>query len=211
MLLNKSLMNQVPQMNSNEYNVYKFIWNRRKVKRRWVNELCNNHKVSFLGIQESKAQHVDFFMIQSIWGHNNFEYDFIPANGLSGGLICIWERDEFVVYESIHGKGFLALDGYLKGLENRSIMINFYAPQDNDQKMQLWNDLIRLKNSKDGFWFTFGDFNAVRYAYERLGTQYSPRSASSFNKFIDGSEYVDVKLGGRKFIRINSNRLKLSC
>nr|GEU91313.1 cysteine-rich receptor-like protein kinase [Tanacetum cinerariifolium] len=52
--------------------------------------------------------------------------------------------------------------------------------------MKLCNDLIRLKNSRDGFWFTFGDFNAVR------------------------SEYVDVKLRGRKFTRISSNGLKLS-
>ncbi|GJW37507.1 RNA-directed DNA polymerase, eukaryota, reverse transcriptase zinc-binding domain protein [Tanacetum coccineum] len=44
-----------------------------KAKKDWIRELCNKNKVSFLSIQETKAEKVSDMEIKSLWGNTNFD------------------------------------------------------------------------------------------------------------------------------------------
>lgn len=53
-------------------------------KRRWINGLCNLHKVNFLGVQETKLTQVDLWMVCQVWGNTHFDFASSSARGLSG-------------------------------------------------------------------------------------------------------------------------------
>lgn len=42
--------------------------------RRIISRLCNNHRVSFLGLQEMHVSHVDLWKIKQLWGNYQFEF-----------------------------------------------------------------------------------------------------------------------------------------
>lgn len=78
-------------------------------------------------------------------------------------------------------------------------MVNVYGPQSITDKRELWENLINLKNSVDGCWIFFGDFNAVRTPDERCNSKFCKYTAADFNRFIAVAGLQEFNLGGRKF------------
>ncbi|GKB65918.1 RNA-directed DNA polymerase, eukaryota, reverse transcriptase zinc-binding domain protein, partial [Tanacetum coccineum] len=89
-------------------------------------------------------------------------------------------------------------------------MLNMYAPQDDRKKQELWRLILQFMASKPGNYFIFGDFNVVRYAYERIGSSFNSRSSNDFNQFLNEGSLYDLPLGGHAFTRISSDGEKLS-
>lgn len=42
-----------------------------------------------------KRQNVDAFSIAGLWRSNFFGWVEIPSNGMSGGLLCVWDKSVF--------------------------------------------------------------------------------------------------------------------
>ena len=59
-------------------------------------------------------------------------------------------------------------------------MVNVYARQSIVQKRELWAYLTAFFNRNSGNCFMFGDFNAVREASERFGSNFCPIIARDF-------------------------------
>lgn len=51
----------------------------------------------------------------------------------------------------------------------------------------------------------FGDFNSVRCASEREGSNFGVNDTFSFNNFIADSGLFDVQLGGKSFTWFNKS------
>ena len=62
---------------------------------------------------------------------------------------------------------------------------------------------------KPGFYVLFGDFNAVRFTSEQLGSQFSQLRATNFNNFIIDAGLFDIPMGGFNFTRVSKNGEKL--
>lgn len=52
-------------------------------KKDWVRRICDENKVNFLGIQESKTQDDSRRLINSLWGNYSCEYAAKKASGNS--------------------------------------------------------------------------------------------------------------------------------
>lgn len=65
------------------------------LKRREIKDLVRKERVDFVCIQETKKDSVDRRLVESIWGNENVDWVFTGANGLSGGLLSMWDRDVF--------------------------------------------------------------------------------------------------------------------
>ncbi|GJV36141.1 RNA-directed DNA polymerase, eukaryota, reverse transcriptase zinc-binding domain protein [Tanacetum coccineum] len=89
-------------------------------------------------------------------------------------------------------------------------MLNVYAPRDDRKKHELWRLILQFMAFKPGNYFIFGDFNVVRYAYERSGSSFNSRSSNDFNQFLNEGSLYDLPLGGHAFTRISSDEEKLS-
>ncbi|GJV06889.1 RNA-directed DNA polymerase, eukaryota, reverse transcriptase zinc-binding domain protein [Tanacetum coccineum] len=72
------------------------------------------------------------------------------------------------------------------------------------------NSSLEFKENHPGHYVVFGDFNAVRYASERIGTLFNSSSAYAFNQFIANGTLWEFPNGGHLFTRINRRGDKLS-
>ncbi|GJV71855.1 RNA-directed DNA polymerase, eukaryota [Tanacetum coccineum] len=60
-----------------------------KVKRSWIKELCQKHRINFVSIQETKAENIDLRTIKDLWGNQMFDHVVGPSVGCSGGGMVI--------------------------------------------------------------------------------------------------------------------------
>ena len=175
-----------------------------QVKHNWVKEICSSKNINFFGFLDEK-------LIRSLWGSSGFDFEFLPSNGLSGGILSVWDSVAFQKSDSVKGSGFLAIKGVWALLGKTCFLVNVYAPQQINDKKKLWKDLLSLRSTYvDAIWILFGDFNEVREESDRIGSHFSRSGAFYFNEFIAESGLSDIRCGGRKFTRFSSDDSKLS-
>ncbi|GMI93806.1 hypothetical protein HRI_003050000 [Hibiscus trionum] len=93
-----------------------------------VRRLVLSQKVEVLFLQETKKQEITESEIHRLWPENELEYRISNADGMSRGLIVIWDKSKFSLDSSLYDRNFIFLKGiWLQGgLE--VILINVYAP-----------------------------------------------------------------------------------
>lgn len=88
----------------------------RKEKRGRFKKFLLENKVDFLMLQETKKSGIDEGVIRSFWGSRNMEFSEVDADGLSGGLLCVWDPTIFSVKEVCAGRNFQILSGNLSSV-----------------------------------------------------------------------------------------------
>ncbi|XP_071705051.1 uncharacterized protein [Rutidosis leptorrhynchoides] len=174
---------------------------KQKQKQSWIRNLCNDFKVSVLGMQETKMLQLDLFIVRSFWGNSSFDVATSSARGRSGGLLTIWDPSCFHKNRVLSFNNVLIVDGHLSGSSSPCYILNVYAPQERVAKRQLWSFISDFMSSHPGNYMVFGDFNSVRSANERHGSMFCSLSAADFNHFISSSRLIDYPLGGRAYTR----------
>ncbi|KAK7255667.1 hypothetical protein RIF29_29084 [Crotalaria pallida] len=166
-----------------------------------------------MGIQETKITEANNQLFHSLWGGTNCGWAFKAAEGRSGGIINLWNKDKFNFNFQFSGSGFLGVN--LLDENNESLfLVNIYSPCVILEKRKLWEALCNLKNIYNGDkWCFFGDFNSIRKVGERRGIRGVRGDLSEmleFNEFIDKMELQEVNSFGRKFTWMSSNCLSMS-
>ncbi|GJX38733.1 zinc knuckle CX2CX4HX4C containing protein [Tanacetum coccineum] len=180
-------------------------------KRKWVRKICKDNNINFIGIQESKSKRDGCLFIHSMWGAQNMDYAIKKADGLSGGIIAIWDDSMFKKHRIVDDvEGFIAIFGEWINFGLSCLMIVVYAPQNINKKRIIWSKLADTILNFNGITIVLGDFNEARIETERLGSTFCKRGAKLFNDFIYNSQLVDLPMGGRKFWRMNKFGTKLS-
>jgi hypothetical protein len=64
-----------------------------------------------LGIQESKMSRLEPFRLKSMWGNYSFDYACSLARGRSGGLISMWDPNNFVKHDIWCDDAFIIVKG----------------------------------------------------------------------------------------------------
>ncbi|XP_057453104.1 uncharacterized protein LOC130744964 [Lotus japonicus] len=186
-----------------------------RIKQNTVNGLIWKHKVDLVCIQETKLQELDVGTCRRIWGDPEFEWEWSPADNRSGGLLCLWKKDNLQIVERVVEHNFIFLCGRKSGCNDVFAILNIYAPCDREGKQALWERLVVLKESKNlTLWCAIGDFNAVLSPSERRGISGGSHTqrgeTDDFNQFIDKMELHDLPLVGKKFTWIRPNGQQMS-
>ncbi|GKV12577.1 hypothetical protein SLEP1_g23703 [Rubroshorea leprosula] len=140
--------------------------------RKEVGKLTREERPDFLFLQETKLERIDVGICKLVWNSDEFEWVAKASAGASGGLLCLWDRRNFVKREEFSGDG-----------QNR---------------VKLWEELRMRMIHKEGWWLIAGDFNAVRGPEERRGKTGVCSGMRDFEEFIVTS-LVDVKLTNRRY------------
>ncbi|KAJ9559912.1 hypothetical protein OSB04_005072 [Centaurea solstitialis] len=164
-----------------------------------------------LGLQESKCESVSSLWVSKLWGQKDFDFVCVNSIGQSGGILLSWDTVYFNKDSVIKGTHFCGAIGAWQNVDIKVGLINVYAPQSHSLKAGLWNDLTALlKDHTEVIWVIMGDFNAVRFPEERMGSVFDEKEASDFNSFISESGLLDVQFCGRRFTRSSKDGRKLS-
>ncbi|MCI10869.1 hypothetical protein A2U01_0031966, partial [Trifolium medium] len=169
-------------------------------KRRKLSQFLKSGLFQVCLLQETKKSDIEEHSIHNLWGHSGVEWVAKPAEGLSGGLLLLWNAGLFVVNHVINGDGFIGIcveeDGKFL------YIINVYSPCNLQGKRRLWNDLLNLKSGcEEGDWCIAGDFNAISCRSERKGSSEGGRLSEwrEFSLFIEAMQVVDLPVSGKKF------------
>ncbi|KAH1047052.1 hypothetical protein J1N35_037836 [Gossypium stocksii] len=129
--------------------------------------------------RETKLEMIDIDVVRKLWGDDNCEFRFVEAEGRSGGLLTMWNKNEFLFSKEWR-------DGRVLVIE---------APE----QSVLWGVLKELRSQFASPWVMGGDFNVVRCSSERSRCVGSAKRSKDFDNFIQNCELIDLPLVGKKF------------
>jgi exonuclease III len=120
-------------------------------KRRRLTSLINSGAFDMCLIQETKRASFEDFLIHNLWDHKDVEWVAKASQGLSGGLLSIWNKNLFSYRYSFTGDGFLGIC-----VDWNSVLlyiVNIYSSCLAFGKRKLWQDLLEFKlNNEPGEW-----------------------------------------------------------
>ncbi|KAJ0555890.1 putative AP endonuclease 1, Endonuclease/exonuclease/phosphatase superfamily [Helianthus annuus] len=162
----------------------------------WISKLTREHKISFLCMQETQTSNLDPVTVGRFWGKVDMEWDFVDARGRSGGIVSAWDPGIFSKQGEIKNESFLVVTGRIAGSDIILNIVNVYAPCDVMRRRELWDELKRIKVSKEGLWILIGDFNEVREEGDRMVSRFDSHGATIFNSFIAEAGLLEYQMGG---------------
>ncbi|KAK8585357.1 hypothetical protein V6N13_076231 [Hibiscus sabdariffa] len=74
------------------------------------------NKIEMVFLLETKLASINDRLVKQVWWSNSYLFEFVPLNGLSGGILVIWELSKFVVASVSYDQNFLLLRGDMNGL-----------------------------------------------------------------------------------------------
>ncbi|XP_022041195.1 uncharacterized protein LOC110943769 [Helianthus annuus] len=176
----------------------------------WLKKVKSDFGIHFLSLHETKKQGVSVLDVSGYWGNKSFSLESVDAEGLSGGLVCMWDKSVFSQTGVNRNRNFLHVRGKLSGSSEVVNVLNVCAHQGVSAKKSLWDMISQLIAEHDGFWIVSGDFNAVRYSEEKKNCGFKQNCANNFNSFIFDSGLLEYNLIGRKFTYSKENGRKMS-
>ncbi|KAL5131043.1 hypothetical protein HKD37_12G034013 [Glycine soja] len=181
----------------------------RGIKWASIRRLVGKHKIDLLCLQETKRDSLDKALCQTLWGQSDFEWEWVPAVNTAGGLLCIWNNNNFQVEVKTAERRFIMLEGVWLAEMQRVVVANIYAPCEIESKRQLWEKLYSRKSqSQIQSWCLVGDFNCIRHPAERLGSRHSNSEANliaKFNDWLAEMEIDDIPCVGKPFTWVRPN------
>nr|KYP37357.1 Transposon TX1 uncharacterized [Cajanus cajan] len=98
-----------------------------RLKKWEVRKLIKVHKPWLFCIQETKMEVVSRSLCESLWSHEDMGWFSKPAVGHSGGLLILWDKSKFVLFEFFMGTHYISVVGCLVGGDRWCVVGNFNA------------------------------------------------------------------------------------
>nr|GEX67867.1 RNA-directed DNA polymerase, eukaryota [Tanacetum cinerariifolium] len=130
-----------------------------KAKRRWIKGLCQKHRITFAYIQETKAESISLHTIKDLWRNQMFVHVVGSSVGCSGAILCMWNPNMFVKEQVSTCDYFVALMGTWAPTSSKLLIISIYAPQELNERRDLWDYLHTFIDRWEGNTVIMGDFN----------------------------------------------------
>lgn len=123
-------------------------------------------------LQETKFQCFGGKKARDIWGHKNWEWVHKEALNQSGGILIAWSKDLVEVEEIKMGEFSVSIK--CKSVEDsfRWMFFGVYGPNSTDRRGQMWEELEEVNVEWQCPWVIGGDFNIVRYPFEKSGNHW---------------------------------------
>lgn len=133
-----------------------------------------------MGLQETRVANSNQIDLDSVWGNNDYDMDFVNPTGRSGGIVSIQDPSILSKNQVLSSWNYIAITGKWKGINGVTTVVNVYAPQSKTDKRQLYPDLLEPKKNMEGIWIFLGNFNVIRYADERINSRFVQKNGQGF-------------------------------
>ncbi|XP_016164764.1 uncharacterized protein LOC107607311 [Arachis ipaensis] len=139
------------------------------------------------------------FDVVQLWGNDVVGWEFVEAEGASGGLLLMWDATVFKLSNCYKGARWLCVDGMLLKNNFRCAFCIVYGEHVREDKLVVWEELSFLAGLCQVPFCFMGDFNEIVQVEEMQGAISLPRSATEFKAWIHDMELVDLSLTDCRF------------
>lgn len=182
-------------------------WNVRGINSvtRWnaIRSKIMEFKCDVLCLQETKRETFNETYLRSFCPTNFNQFNFVPSNGNSGGLVTIWNKDKFKgepIFQNRFAQ-YIELQCKLSG--ESWIITNIYAPCTPEGKLQFLNWFKRIEMQDEQRWLIVGDFNLMRKPEDRNKPGGDIHDMLLFNEAISRLRLNEIQLKGGRFTWTN--------
>ena len=160
-------------------------------KRREVRNVARRYKCDFLILCETKVVALSSPLLRSSGGGRLNNWEILPSQGPSGGILIGWNSSFCDRMESFRGSFFLSVRLLNKMDKFDWWLTGVYGPYVTSMKQSFLEELSHLQSQVSSHWVLGGDFNITRFSHEHSSrTQVSP-IMTEFNNFIASASLVD--------------------
>nr|GEX11713.1 RNA-directed DNA polymerase, eukaryota [Tanacetum cinerariifolium] len=156
------------------------------------------------------AESISLHTIKDLWGNQMSDHVVGSSVGCSGGILYMWNPNMFVKEQVSTCDYFVALIGTWSPTSSKLLIIFIYAPQELNERRDLWNYLCKFIDRWEGDTVIMGDFNEVCSEHERFGFTFNRQGAIAFNNFISSVCLIDLSLKGYAFPWAHKSASKIS-
>ena len=176
-----------------------------------IRKFIDTHKVSFMGLIETKHKKTIASRTRRMWGNDHFEMcEVFASEEGGGGIAAIWDPSIFCISKEHHRDRWILLEGCITNANFECCIGIVYGPNNRGDRYAVFED---LKNTVLGInkpTLLLGDFNVILHSWERMGVARCDRSTREFSEWIRDLGLIDIPLQGLKFTwRRNESRSKL--
>jgi len=157
---------------------------RQKINK--LKELVRDHNVDFLSIQETKMEDINPILCYNIWGNDDCNWEFLPSEGNSGGILSIWRKLVSIINYTFSSEGFVGVSLEWGVQRRRCVIINIYAKCDIESKRRLWERLILARRNLGEGGGAFWGILVVFGVKQRFGCYQEMCQFFSFQFFLVG-------------------------
>ncbi|KAG5617008.1 hypothetical protein H5410_016832, partial [Solanum commersonii] len=145
----------------------------------------NHNQIDFnYCFQESNISGDISEIVKDLWANRKVKYAQLEARGTRGGIIIMWDSS---IWEG---------EGKHK-IWNGIFQVSM--PQIVEKKEKKYGELGAVRGLFNGPWVVAGDFNVVRFPYEKKNCNRFNKEMEEFSEFIKDMELQDLPLVGGRF------------
>ncbi|XP_020705561.1 uncharacterized protein LOC110116355 [Dendrobium catenatum] len=156
-----------------------------------------------MGLLETKISDFNIRDVKKIMG-DGWEYAMVPSNGLSGGIIVLWNSN--IVDYSLVGSSSQCLIGNLT-INNKCKwrIASVYGSKDLNKRRELW-ELIEFYLVEDHPMVVGGDFNCLTSKEDKRGGKkfLFSQGAKEMEAFITNNDLHEIGFIGQRFTWCNN-------
>ncbi|XP_026417324.1 serine hydroxymethyltransferase 3, chloroplastic-like, partial [Papaver somniferum] len=176
-----------------------------------VKNLVASQRCGVCLIEETKIQYMSDWFVRQLWYDDNFDWNYIPPVGSSGGMLCIWDSIKFKKLQE--RLGFNNITTVFSNISNdfQWVVTNAYSPCEYNFWSDFWDDKNEARRWWNGPICIAGDMNAVRTNEERNRGDGDSRNVVFLNNFITEHALIGQPLIGGSFTWFHNHSFPLLC
>lgn len=179
------------------------FWNMRgfgKASRRGqLKSHITKEKIDIIGLQETVRQDFSDSELRNISGNANFQWQWLPANGKSGGILMGVKGDLLEVEESSILNFCITMSIRNRITNFRFIIVTVYGPAHHDQSRDFLEELEEVCDKASLPIVIGGDFNLIREAADKSSDHIDRNLINMFNSFIGTHQLRELARSGPRF------------
>jgi exonuclease III len=175
------------------------VLGRRKQLREWKHKF----KIEVICLQETIKADFSPGELASISEGENFEWVWTVAQGHSGGTPMGAKTDNIAVISSDRGEFYSSMKIFSRQDKTEWEVVNVFGPVQTERKADFLAELGQKITSMGEYFIIGGDFNLIRFAWEKSSDNVNQVWMDAFNEFIRDNGLKELIRKGSKYTWTN--------
>lgn len=138
-------------------------------------------------------------MVKDLWANKWVRFTQLEAGGSRGGILMLWDERIWKGELSSLGAYSLTCKFTRKNQDFSWFLTGIYAPNNIEEREEVWWEVGAVRGLFDGPWIVCGDFNIVRFPSEKKNCSRTTRVMTDLSDFIEDMGLQDSHLVGGNY------------